>query len=185
MFDPFTYLKNKKCLLIGNSVLDKEPNYSDYEVIIRMNLGIMTKPCDVWIDNLVNQAHSFLLDKLGYYPEIKNIIRLNAEKNGKRMERMPNIYKPYAWLWNKEEYQTMCNLLKYQRPTTGLTSIYWLTNFVECDLTVTGYDFFKTPNRYTMETHAVSGTHVYPSHDINKDKYWIMKWAEQGLYKLI
>jgi hypothetical protein len=82
MFDPFTYLKNKKCLLIGNAVLDKEPNYSDYEVIIRMNLGIMTKPCDVWIDNLVNQAHSFLLDKLGYYPEIKNIIRLNAEKNG-------------------------------------------------------------------------------------------------------
>jgi hypothetical protein len=85
----------------------------------------------------------------------------------------------------KKNIQSMCNLLKYQRPTTGLVSIYWLTNFVECDLTVTGYDFFKTPNRYTMETHAVSKTYVYPSHDINKDKFWIMKWADQGLFKLI
>jgi len=36
-----------------------------------------------------------------------------------------------------------------------------------------------------METHATSGTYVYPSHDIRKDEYWIMKWAEQGKYAII
>jgi hypothetical protein len=52
-------------------------------------------------------------------------------------------------------------------------------------MTVTGYDFFKTPNRYTMETHKTSQTYVYPSHDIRLDEYWIKKWNEEGKYALI
>jgi hypothetical protein len=63
MFDPFTYMKDKDILVIGNAVVTKEPDYSKFDCIIRMN---------VWIDNLVNQAH----DTLGYIPDIKNIIRL-------------------------------------------------------------------------------------------------------------
>jgi hypothetical protein len=96
MFDPFTYMKDKDILVIGNAVVTKEPDYSKFDCIIRMNLGVQTSPIDVWIDNLVNQAH----DTLGYIPDIKNIIRLNAEKDGKRMERMPKQIKPHAWLWN-------------------------------------------------------------------------------------
>ena len=182
MFDPFTYMQGKNLLVIGNAVTDKEIDYSKYNCIVRMNLGIQTKPIDVWINNLVNKAH----ETLGEIPDFKNIIRLNAEKDGKRMDRMPNELKPNAWLWNVNEFSTMCKELNYFRPTTGLIAIYWIINNIKYkSMTVTGYDFFKTPNRYTMETHIVSGTHVYPSHDINKDKYWIMKWADQGLFKLI
>ena len=182
MFDPFSYMQDKDLLVIGNAVIKQEPDYSKYNCIVRMNLGIKTKPCDVWIDNLVNQAHEFL----GDIPNFKNIIRLNAEKDGKRMERLPKELKPHAWLWNSNEYNFMCRELGYYRPTTGLVSIYWILNNIKFkSMTVTGYDFFKTPNRYTMETHATSGTYVYPSHDIRKDEYWIMKWAKQGKYAII
>ena len=182
MFDPFSYMKDKDILLIGNAVTDKQIDYSKYNCIVRMNLGIKTKPIDVWIDNLVNQAHEFL----GDVPDFKNIIRLNAEKDGKRMERMPKELKPHAWLWNSNEYNFMCRELGYYRPTTGLVSIYWILNNIKFkSMTITGYDFFKTPNRYTMETHATSKTYVYPSHDIRKDEYWIMKWAKQGKYAII
>jgi hypothetical protein len=182
MFDPFSYMNDKDLLVIGNAVIDKEPDYSKYNCIVRMNLGIKTKPCDVWINNLVNKAHEFL----GDVPEFKNIIRLNAEKDGKRMNRMPQEIKPHAWLWNSNEYNFMCRELGYYRPTTGLVAIYWILNNIKFkSMTVTGYDFFKTPNRYTMEVHATSKTYVYPSHDIRKDEYWIMKWAEQGKYAII
>ena len=182
MFDPFSYMKDKDILLIGNAVTDKQIDYSKYNCIVRMNLGIKTKPIDVWIDNLVNQAHEFL----GDIPDFKNIIRLNAEKDGKRMERMPKELKPYAWLWNSNEYNFMCRELGYYRPTTGLVSVYWILNNIKFkSMTITGYDFFKTPNRYTMETHATSKTYVYPSHDIRQDEYWIMKWAKEGKYAII
>jgi hypothetical protein len=49
MFDPFSYMNDKDLLVIGNAVIDKEPDYSKYNCIVRMNLGIKTKPCDVWI----------------------------------------------------------------------------------------------------------------------------------------
>jgi hypothetical protein len=52
MFDPFTYMKDKDILVIGNAVSDKEIDYSKYNCIVRMNLGVQTKPCDVWINNL-------------------------------------------------------------------------------------------------------------------------------------
>jgi hypothetical protein len=61
-------------------------------------LELKQNQCDVWINNLVNKAHEFL----GDVPEFKNIIRLNAEKDGKRMNRMPQEIKPHAWLWNSQ-----------------------------------------------------------------------------------
>jgi len=185
MFDPFEYLSNKKILLIGNADLKTEPNYSEYDCIIRLNLGILDKPCDVWINNLVNQAHQFLYDKLGYYPEFKNIIRLNAEKGGKRMERMPDLYKPHAWLWNLEEYTKMQHDLDYHRPTTGLVSVYWILNNIKCDLNVTGYNFFETCNKYTREIHQLTKTFAYPSHEMEKDEYWIKRWHDEGKLNFI
>jgi hypothetical protein len=44
MFDPFTYMKDKDILVIGNAVSDKEIDYSKYNCIVRMNLGVQTKP---------------------------------------------------------------------------------------------------------------------------------------------
>jgi hypothetical protein len=55
MFDPFTYMQGKDLLVIGNAVTDKEIDYSKYNCIVRMNLGIQTKPIDVWINNLVTK----------------------------------------------------------------------------------------------------------------------------------
>ena len=182
MFDPFSYMKDKDLLVVGNAVTDKELDYSKYNCIVRMNLGIQTKPIDVWVNNLVHKAH----ETLGEIPDFKNIIRLNAEKDGKRINRMPKELKPNAWLWNVNDFSTMCKELNYFRPTTGLTAIYWIINNIKYkSMTVTGYDFFKTPNRYTMETHPTSKTYVYPSHNIKLDKYWIMKWNEEGKYGII
>jgi hypothetical protein len=67
-----------------------------------------------------------------------------------------------------------------------LVAIYWIINNIKYkSMTVTGYDFFKTPNRYTMEVHPTSKTYVYPSHDIRLDEYWIKKWNEEGKYAII
>jgi hypothetical protein len=60
MFDPFTYMQGKDLLVIGNAVTDKEIDYSKYNCIVRMNLGIQTKPIDVWVNNLVHKAHETL-----------------------------------------------------------------------------------------------------------------------------
>ena len=182
IFQPVEYMNNKKLLLIGNAVVTKEPDYSKFDCIIRMNLGVQSSPIDVWIDNLVNKAH----DSLGHIPDIKNIIRLNAEKDGKRLERMPKQLKPYTWLWNTGEFSIMCKELNYFRPTTGLISIYWILNNIKFkSFTITGYDFFQTPNRYTNEKHPTSKTYVYPCHDIMKDRYWILKWWNEGKYEII
>lgn len=185
MFDPFEYLSNKKILLIGNADLKTEPNYSEYDCIARINLGILDKPCDVWFNNLVYQAHEFLFNRYGRYPEFKNIIRLNAEKGAKRLIRMPHCYKPYAWLWNLEEFTKMQQELDYHRPTTGLISVYWILNNIKCDLHVTGYNFFETCNKYTREVHQVSNKFAYPSHEMEKDEYWIKRWHDEGKLNFI
>jgi hypothetical protein len=34
MFDPFTYMKDKDILVIGNAVVIKEPDYSKFDCIL-------------------------------------------------------------------------------------------------------------------------------------------------------
>jgi hypothetical protein len=62
MFDPFTYMKDKDILVIGNAVVTKEPDYSKFDCIIRMNLGVQTNLLMYGLDNLVNNAHIMLGD---------------------------------------------------------------------------------------------------------------------------
>ena len=60
MFNPYEYFKGKNVLLIGNGEKISQINYSKYNSIVRMNLGVQDKPCDVWINNLVHEGHSKL-----------------------------------------------------------------------------------------------------------------------------
>ena len=176
MFNPYPYFKGKNVLLIGNGEKLADINYDNYNSIVRMNLGIQDTPCDVWINNLVNEGHN----KLKELPRIQNIVRLNFDRNGTRADRMPDKLKQKAWFWNIEEYNTMTKLYNYNRPTTGFVSIYWLTNHCQCKLTITGFDFFKTKNRYTMEEVNHIGTNKSYNHDIKLEEQIISKLILRG-----
>lgn len=175
-FDPVTYFEGKKVLLIGNSENPKELDYDKYDSIVRMNLGGQEKPCDVWLDNLVNQGHS-LFDTI---PQVDKIMRMNCEKDGRRLNRYPKELDKYnIWFWNVTEYNNLCNEFNYQRPTTGFIAIYYFLNFINCDLTITGYDFFESRNRWTMEIHQQSGEPAYPCHNMGKEKEIISDWINK------
>ena len=181
MFNPYEYFKGKNVLLIGNGEKISQIDYSKYNSIVRMNLGVQDKPCDVWINNLVNEGHS----KLKSIPDINYIVRLNFEKDGKRAERMPDWVKQKAWLWNKEEFNLMTQRYDYPRPTTGFISIYWLMNYCNCNVTITAFDFFKTKNRYTMEETLHLGTPRTYNHDVKLEEEVITKLIQRGLINAI
>jgi hypothetical protein len=171
MFNPYEYFKGKNVLLIGNGEKLADINYDNYNSIVRMNLGIQDSPCHVWINNLVNEGHN----KLKELPRIQNIVRLNFDRDGTRVDRMPDKLKQKTWFWNKEEYNTMTKLYNYNTPTTGFVSIYWLTTHCQCNLTITGFDFFKTKNRYTMEEVSQIGTSKGYNHDVKLEEEVINK----------
>ena len=176
MFNPYPYFKGKNVLLIGNGEKLADINYDNYNSIVRMNLGIQDSPCDVWINNLVNEGHN----RLKELPRIQNIVRLNFDKEGTRADRMPDKLKQKAWFWNTEEYNTMTKLYNYTTPTTGFVSIYWLTTHCQCNLTITGFDFFKTKNRYTMEEVQHIGTNKGYNHDVKLEEEVISKLILRG-----
>ena len=181
MFNPYEYFKGKNVLLIGNGEKINQIDYSKYNSIVRMNLGVQDKPCDVCINNLVNEGHN----KLKSIPDIRCIVRLNFEKDGKRADRMPDWVKQKAWLWNKEEYNLMIQRYNYQRPTTGFVSIYWLLNYCQCKVTITAFDFFKTKNRYTMEDTNHIGTPKGYNHDVELEEEVITKFIQRRLINAI
>lgn len=178
MFDPVEYFEGKSVLLVGNGELMHETNYSDYDCIVRMNLGGIEKPCDVWIDNLVFKGHNLLPQ----IPYVKNMMRLNCEKDGRRLKRLPEVLKKRddIFYWNVADFQTMCDRFNYQRPTSGFISIYFLLYCCDCDLSITGFDFFATRNRYTMEVHPNSNEPAYPCHNMGLEKQIINDWVSEG-----
>jgi hypothetical protein len=93
---------------------------------------------------------------------------------------MPEKLKQKAWFWNKEEYNTMIKTYNYNNPTTGFISIYWLTTHCQCNLTITGFDFFKTKNRYTMEEVQHIGTNKGYNHDVKLEEEIISKLIIRG-----
>ena len=181
MFNPYEYFKGKNVLLIGNGEKINQIDYSKYNSIVRMNLGVQDKPCDVWINNLVHEGHN----KLKSIPDIRCIVRLNFEKDGTRAERMPDWVKKKAWLWNKEEFNLMTQRYNYPRPTTGFIAIYWLLNYCNCKLTITAFDFFKTRNRYTLEDVQHIGTSRGYNHDMELEQNVITKLIQRKIINAI
>ena len=181
MFDAISYFKGKNVLLVGNGEKLGDIDYSKYNSIVRMNLGVQDQPCDVWINNLVTEGHN----KLKELPRIQRIVRLNFDKDGTRVNRMPEQLKKNTWFWNKEEYNLMIKLYNYNRPTTGFVSIYWLLNCCGCKVTITGFDFFKTKNRYTMEEVHHIGTPKGYNHDVKLEEEVITKLIQRGIINAI
>jgi hypothetical protein len=98
---------------------------------------------------------------------------------------MPEELKKNTWFWNKEEYNLMLKLYNYNRPTTGFVSIYWLLNCCGCKITITGFDFFKTKNRYTMEeVHHIGSPKGY-NHDVKFEEEVITKLIQRGTINAI
>lgn len=176
MFDPYSYFQDKSVLLIGNGEIVNETNYGNYDLIVRMNLGGIEKPCDVWINNLVYKGH----ESLKCIPSVDKILRLNCEKNGIRLKRLPKaLENKNIWYWNVNDFNEMAKKF-YSRPTTGFISIYFLAFVCRSDVTITGYDFFSTRNRYTMEIHHTSNLPAYPCHDMLYEKQIVMDWVNEG-----
>jgi len=176
MFDAIAYFKGKNVLLIGNGEKLGGIDYTKYNSIVRMNLGVQDEPCDVWINNLVTEGHKMLK----VIPRIQRIVRLNFNNDGTRVNRMPEELKKNTWFWNTQQYNLMTKLYNYLNPTTGFVSIYWLLNCCQCKLTITGFDFFKTKNRYTMEEVNHIGTSKGYNHDVKFEEEVINKLIQRG-----
>jgi hypothetical protein len=79
----------------------------------------------------------------------------------------------------------MTKLYNYNTPTTGFVSIYWLTTHCQCKLTITGFDFYKTKNRYTMEEVNHIGTSKGYNHDVQLEEQVINKLILRGVINAI
>jgi hypothetical protein len=98
---------------------------------------------------------------------------------------MPEELKKNTWFWNTQEYNLMTKLYNYLNPTTGFVSIYWLLNCCQCKLSIIGFDFFKTKNRYTMEEVKHIGTNKGYNHDVKLEEEIISKLILRGVINVI
>lgn len=175
-FEPFSYF-NSKCqvLVVGNSESIKELDYSKYDCIVRINLGVQTKPVDVWVNGLIGSHGSLEI------PDDVKIMRLNCEHKGRRTNNISNkkLIKN-AYFWSFEEFEKMCEIFDYKRPTTGFIAVYWLLTNTSCKITVTGFDFFETLNRYTKEKINNERGGLYKVHNQKKEKQIFEQWVSEN-----
>lgn len=178
MFDPPSFVKDKRILLIGNAPIDYTVPLDKYSCVIRMNKGgeeeiLQGNRCDIWVNNL------------GYYYNSTNkvwdcgtpIMRMNYEHNGVRANRYPKEFLPVTWFWNVTEFNSMCEALGLPRPSTGLMSLYYFMHYSTADITIAGYDSYKTHNKYNPENTGA------PVHDWEKEAELINSWKLKGLIK--
>ena len=78
------------------------------------------------------------------------------------------------------EYIRLQSNDNYDLITTGFVAIYWLLNHCQCKVTITGFDFFKTKNRYTMEEVHHIGTPKGYNHDVKLEEEVITKLIQRG-----
>ena len=134
-------VKNKKILLIGNGQCD-DSTFKDYNIVIRMNNGIIKGYADIWVNNLIQfNKRTFDWNKIKF----KYMLRLNAEKNGEKLLRgYPERYRATTYFWNPQDYLKFSKEVGYTQPFTGTTALHWLnTNTEPESITIIGMDFFK------------------------------------------
>ena len=181
-FDATEYFKNKATVLVvGNAEIKKEKNLKKYDCIVRLNLGAQEVPIDIWVDNLLFGQHR----DLKQYPEVDGILRLNAEKQGVRLKNVPTQILNKCYFWNSTEYEKMrienrFNI-KGHKPTTGFGTIYWFLTHTKCTITVTGFDFFQSPNMYTKLTYGNAKKFNATAHDMELEQKIIREWADRKL----
>ena len=158
------YIYNKDVLLIGNGEHSEE-GLDRYNIVIRLNHGIIGKPADIWVNNLLNYHHKkWDWNKVDF----KYMLRLNAEMKGIRLMRgYPQRYADKTYFWNGYEYQAMAYEVGCMQPFSGTTTVHWLVNHTEPkSITIKGMDFFK--NKLPAAIHKPE-----------KDKAYIEQLAEK------
>ena len=169
-------MKKNKILLIGNGSSVASFKEEDYDTLVRFNWGIRDKGrIDVWVNALLQHG-----DKLHNHYERAGeplIWRLNGESRH-RLGQMPSEWYPKTTFITEKGYQTMRSEFKSQwKPSIGYVCIWWLLNIQnEQDITITGFDFGVSKNRYTDEV-------PYVSHDWNREKLLIESLIKDGSIK--
>ena len=153
------YLKDKTVLLVGNG---DHTETEDYNIVIRINRGILDKPADIWVNNLLQQGAQW--KELDF----KYMLRLNSEKGGSRLlTGFPTMYKDRTYFWSPEGFLDLAKSVGYAQPFTGTTTLHWLTQYTEPkSITVIGMNFFEDGN-YT------------PIHKPTLDREYVLKLAEK------
>jgi len=167
---------SNRILLCGNGETSTSFDESVYDTIVRFNWALRDKGrTDVWVDALLRHG-----EKLRHHysnagtPEIW---RLNGESKH-RMSQMPSEWYPNTTFISERNYQLMRKEFGSQmKPSIGFVTIWWLINIMEeTDITLVGFDFGKTKNRYTDEM-------PYTSHDWNREAFIVQAWVDEGRIK--
>ena len=147
------YCKDKEVLLVGNSssLLGKQngSKIDKFDVVVRMNHGYPRselasctgQKTDIWICAF-NNLEKQVIEYQKFQPQYA--IRLNNKTHvHPKMQQIFLMWDMANW----HQVKQATHIKKY--PSTGLVSIYFFLYFIGMDqITLTGFDFFKTSNFY-------------------------------------
>ena len=163
-------------LLVGNGKSVADFNEEDYDTIVRFNWGVKDKGrTDVWVDALLQHEGKIR----NFYERVGEplIWRLNGESRH-RLGQMPSEWYPKTTFISERNYKKMWSEFNSQwKPSIGYVTVWWLINVQnELDITITGFDFGVTKNRYTDEM-------PYTSHNWKKERLFLEALIRDGSLK--
>jgi len=174
----------EKVLIIGGGSNLPTFNADDYDIVVRINLGICEGDCDVWVWG--GSSRIFKRDFL--YKSIEALIGDSQYKKLLRVDGRPITEETCplnaldkASTISKELYWDLAasykNESKKTKPTSGLMAILYYLHLGE-DVTIIGFDGYSTPNRFIKEEN-----HNPRSHDLNVERAAFDSLHSDGLIK--
>ncbi len=178
-----SFCQDKRVIVVGNSkrLLEKPngPLIDSFDVVVRLNHGyprqqwepFLGRRTDIWVCGFNDQARQIREYSL-FRPRFA--VRLNNETHVH--PRMKAVF----WQWemaNWREVQKAAGITKY--PSTGLVTIYFFLKYLELSgITITGFDFFRTPNFY----HSAGGRPQPASrwHSPHLEQAYVNRLVENG-----
>jgi len=162
--DLVQYLNNKRIALLGNakSILETEKDFSNYQIVIRMN------------DSNPKGKEKYIGDKTNILvlstPLSKETIKeFNAKyvfwatpKNRSKIE--------YDFCYDLKDWEKLFNTLRGNRPSTGCMIFDYLINHIDFEsLDLFGFDFWETPTWYTGDIRTGPHNQDFEKAYINKE----------------
>ena len=162
------FCNNKRILVVGNAQTlirkDNSKFIDSFDVVIRINHAVPSnligKKTDIWICNYNTVDRQ--------YPEYKRFLPKFVMKMNENTYIDPKL-KSNLYVWPVGEFKKFRSLLSLNKPSTGLSILFWLTTKVNANISIIGFDSFKTKTfYYHKDIHQ-------KYHNGNKERDWINK----------
>jgi len=163
------YLNNKRIALLGNakSILNKEKDFNNYQVIIRMNNGHPEGK-----EKFIGSRTDILV--LSTLLSEETIKEFNAKYVFWATPKNRDNTK-YDFYYDLVEWGNLFKKLRNNRPSTGCMIFDYLVNNVNFELLdLYGFDFWSTPTWYTNSIYTAQ-------HSPEKEKDYVMKQIEKNM----